>query len=234
MRIRTVWTLVVRAQLVGAAVLGPPLALGGCMTAGIALREGLGIPKRIQLADRVKEARDSQDEAKIQFQSALDEFLAITRLGESGTKTSKQTELEGRYASLNKQYERSTKKANEVGDRIDAVETVGGKLFAEWKTELDQYTDERLRSLSEQQMIDARTRYDELLRVMRNAEAKMPPVLDQLRNQVLFLKHNLNAQSIAGLGEIADAVQNDVALLISEMETAIMEANAFIESLAGA
>jgi septation ring formation regulator EzrA len=83
-------------------------------------------------------------------------------------------------------------------------------------------------------MNDARNRYDELLRVMRNAESKMPPVLDQLRNQVLFLKHNLNASAIAGLGEIALDVQNDVASLIAEMETAIREANAFIETLAGA
>jgi septation ring formation regulator EzrA len=125
-------------------------------------------------------------------------------------------------------------KAKQVTDRIEAVETVGDKLFVEWNAELDQYTDPKLRSLSESQMNDARNRYDELLRVMRNAESKMPPVLDQLRNQVLFLKHNLNASAIAGLGEIALDVQNDVASLIAEMETAIREANAFIETLAGA
>jgi hypothetical protein len=227
-----------RAAVLGAFVaLAGAVPLTGCVTAGIALRESLGIPKRLQLADRVKEARDSQDDAKEQFESALMEFLGITQLGEQlGTvgKSPKQAELESRYKSLNGQYERSVSKAKQVTDRIEAVETVGDKLFVEWNRELDEYTDAKLRSLSETQMNDARNRYDELLRVMRNAESKMPPVLDQLRNQVLFLKHNLNAQAISGLGEIAVDVQNDVALLIADMETAIREANAFIESLAGA
>ncbi len=220
------------AGILVAAAFG--LSLPGCVTAGIALRESLGIPKRLQLADRVKEARDSQDDAKVQFESALTEFLGITQLGAAAGKSPKQAELESRYKSLNGQYERSVSKAKQVTDRIEAVETVGDKLFVEWNAELDQYTDPKLRSLSESQMNDARNRYDELLRVMRNAESKMPPVLDQLRNQVLFLKHNLNASAIAGLGEIALDVQNDVASLIAEMETAIREANAFIETLAGA
>ncbi len=225
------------AALAAFAALVGAVPLSGCATAGIALRESLGIPKRLQLADRVREARDSQDDAKDQFESALAEFLGLTQLGgQPGTvaKSPKQAELESRYKSLNGQYERSVSKAKQVTDRIEAVETVGDKLFVEWNAELDQYTDAKLRSLSESQMNDARQRYDELLRVMRNAESKMPPVLDQLRNQVLFLKHNLNAQAISGLGEIALDVQNDVALLIADMETAIREANAFIESLAGA
>jgi hypothetical protein len=198
------------AGILVAAAFG--LSLPGCVTAGIALRESLGIPKRLQLT----------------------EFLGITQLGAAAGKSPKQAELESRYKSLNGQYERSVSKAKQVTDRIEAVETVGDKLFVEWNAELDQYTDPKLRSLSESQMNDARNRYDELLRVMRNAESKMPPVLDQLRNQVLFLKHNLNASAIAGLGEIALDVQNDVASLIAEMETAIREANAFIETLAGA
>lgn len=38
--------------------------LGGCSSAGIALRESFGIEKREQLVDRVKEARDGQEAAR--------------------------------------------------------------------------------------------------------------------------------------------------------------------------
>ena len=68
---------------------------------------------------------------------------------------------------------------------------------------------------------------------MRNAESKIEPVLVPFRDQVLFLKHNLNARAITSLQNELVSIQSDVSLLIQEMEKSINEANTFIDSLDG-
>ena len=66
---------------------------------------------------------------------------------------------------------------------------------------------------------------------MRRAEQSMDPVLAGFWDQVLFLKHNLNARAIDSLQNDLVAIESDVAVLIREMERAISEADAFIASL---
>ena len=58
-------------------------------------------------------------------------------------------------------------------------------------------------------------------------------LLAAFREQVLFLKHNLNAAAIASLqGEVV-AIERGVADLVAEMERAIAEADTFISNLSG-
>ena len=70
-----------------------------------------------------------------------------------------------------------------------------------------------------------------LIQAMKRAEAKLEPVLVPLRDHVLFLKHNLNAKAIAGLGEELVSVQTNVDKLVREMENAIAHADAFLAIL---
>lgn len=199
-------------------------SLGGCSAAEIAVRESVfGSAKRDQLVDRVQQARDSQDAAKEQFASALDEFLALT--GGTGTK------LEETYKKLKAQSDRANSRAEDVRSRIKRVEAVSASLFKEWEAELDQYKTPQLRASSESMLRDTRGQYDRLIGVMKNAEAKMQPVLDVFNEQVLFLKHNLNAQAIASLQNTAAQVENDVQGLIRELEASITEANSFIDQM---
>ena len=107
-------------------------------------------------------------------------------------------------------------------------------LFEEWEGELTQYSSPSLRASSEKQLTATRDRYDRLMVVMRKAESGMDPVLDAFRDQVLFLKHNLNAQAISSLQDEASKIENDVDGLIADMEASIKEADAFIQVLLGA
>jgi hypothetical protein len=185
--------------------------------------ESFGVHKRDILVDRVEDARDSQEEAGEQFRTALERFSEVVEF-EGG-------ELAEMYERLKREYERSEDKAQEVRDRIDAVENVAEDLFEEWESELDQYASETLRRSSAETLEKTRGKYDELIRVMRRAESKMPPVLQTLGDQVLFLKHNLNARAIAALEGTAADLQSDVNSLLEELERSIAEANAFIEEM---
>jgi hypothetical protein len=56
-------------------------------------------------------------------------------------------------------------------------------------------------------------------------------VLAGFRDQVLFLKHNLNAKAIASLQSNVLAIEDDIAVLIRDMEASIKEADEFIHTL---
>jgi hypothetical protein len=104
-------------------------------------------------------------------------------------------------------------------------------LFEEWSVELSQYSNASLRAQSERQLATTKRRYAELMRVMDAAAARMDPVLAAFRDQVLFLKHNLNAQAIAALDTSSQHLRQDIGRLIADMEKSIREANAFIQSM---
>ncbi|HET7202190.1 MAG TPA: DUF2959 domain-containing protein [Steroidobacteraceae bacterium] len=199
------------------------LLLGGCQSAYYAAAEKVGFAKRDILVSRVESARDSQQDAKEEITDALTEFRKVVSV-DGG-------ELESRYDSLAAQLEDSERAAQHVRDRIRAVEDVAEALFEEWRDELEQYSDAGLRAKSASQLRATRTRYDQLITAMRRAESKLEPALRPLRDQVLFLKHNLNAQAIAGLrGEVAQ-VDAQVTQLVAELDRAIAEANRFIAQL---
>ncbi|MBC8413276.1 MAG: DUF2959 domain-containing protein [Nitrospira sp.] len=199
------------------------LPMTGCQTAYYKTMEKVGYHKRDIMVDRVEKARDTQEEAKEQFKSALERFSSVLNV--------KGGDLEAKYKTLNAEFEASEKKAEKVKDRIDSVEDVSEALFAEWEEELKQYSSASLRNNSEKKLNATRKQYKKLITAMKKAEKKIEPVLSAFRDQVLFLKHNLNAQAISSLQSELVSVESDVALLIKEMEKSISEADSFIKTI---
>jgi len=185
--------------------------------------EAFGYHKRDILVDRVQDSRDAQEQAKEQFKTALEKFTEVVSF-EGG-------ELEKKYDQLKSQLSSCEDKAGRVSNRIEEVEVVSEALFDEWLKELDQYTSADLRRSSEDKMLKTKQSYDKLIRVMRRAESKMEPVLAAFRDQVLFLKHNLNAVAVASLQDELVDIEADIATLITEMEESIAEADAFISDM---
>lgn len=185
--------------------------------------EKIGIPKREVMVHRVEKARDTQEETKQQFKSALERFTAVTNFNGGN--------LEATYNKLNGEYEASEQKADEVRKRIADIEDVSGALFEEWEAELGQYSNAALRQNSQQKLTATKAHYRQLIEAMRKAEAKIEPVLSVFRDQVLYLKHNLNAQAIASLKGQLGSVQSDVSALVLAMEKSINEADAFIKTM---
>ena len=97
------------------------LVLSGCSGVYYDAMEKVGIPKRKILVDRVQAARGAQQEAKQQFTSALEQFLAVTKVPP--------TELQATYERLNDEFKRSEARAKDVRNRIDAIDSVARALF---------------------------------------------------------------------------------------------------------
>lgn len=204
-------------------VAGVLSSLCGCSSMEYAVREQFGQHKREVLVDRVGDAKESQEKAKTQFVEALVKFKAVT--GYKGG------ELEAKYDEIKSTYDDCTARAKDVGARIASIEDVAGALFKEWEGELEQYSSASLRQVSERQLAQTRTGYEKLIVAMRTAESRMKPVLATFKDQVLFLKHNLNAQAIASLGGVTAELQGDIDVLVRDMQIAIDGANKFIEQM---
>ena len=185
--------------------------------------EKVGVHKRDILKDRIEDAQQAQEDSKEQFLSALEKFKQVLSLEE--------TALEKRYKSLHAEYKASEDAAGEVSDKIVAVESVSEALFNEWENELELYASKELRRVSKKKLMLTRRKYEALISVMKRAEAKMTPVLNTLRDQTLFLKHNLNAQAVSAVRSELGRIERDVDRLIVAMEKSIVEAESFIQTL---
>ncbi len=211
-----------RALLI-ACLLALATAVAGCSSAYYGAMEKVGYHKRDILVSRVEKAKDSQQEAQEQFRSALERFESVVNLAE--------TDLLKAYKKLNAEYEDAEEAAEEVSERIDEVEDVATALFREWRQEIELYQNPTLKASSQQKLRDTEARYKQMMASMREAEASMKPVLLTFRDNVLYLKHNLNAQAIGALRGEFETLKTSIDSLIAQMNRSIESSNRFIAEI---
>ncbi len=199
------------------------LSLTACSSMYYGALESAGIPKRELMVHRVEKARDTQEETKEQFKTALEQFTAVTNF-DGG-------DLEVVYNQLNDEYEASVDQAETVRKRIDDIKDVSTALFEEWEEEIEEFSSASLKRSSKTQLSETKRQYRQLINAMESAESKLDPVLTVFKDQVLYLKHNLNARAISSLKNELSGIQSDVSSLIDAMESSIDEANNFINSM---
>lgn len=197
--------------------------LSACASAKYSAFEKIGIHKRDLLVGNVEDTRDAQKEAQEQFKDALEKFGSVVTIEETGLKKA--------YDRLSDEYEDSVDAAEEVSDNINDVQEVADDLFAEWKDEIGQYSNADLKRSSQQKLRETQGRYGEMLRSMREAERSMQPVLATFKDNVLFLKHNLNAQAVGSLRGTFRDLASDIDVLIEQMNRSIQRSDAFIADM---
>lgn len=195
----------------------------GCRSVYYSTYEKFGVHKRDLLKKQVVAARDEQEAASEQFKDALTRMKEMYAF-DGG-------ELEKAYTALQKDYNRSEARAKAVRERVGEVQTVANDLFREWEREIQDISSANLRSSSQRQLRDTRSRYEDLIAALKKAEETMDPVLTRFRDQVLFLKHNLNAAAVASLKGESISIQKEITQLLKEMNEAIARADSFISTL---
>jgi len=199
------------------------LALASCQSIYYAAWEKLGWEKRDLLVSAVKSARGQQKEAGEEFQDALTQLQKLT--GYRGGS------LEGAYNRFKAAYEDCETQASRVRRDIREVDRVARDLFREWEREIRQYENPSLAADSRGKLAETRSRFDQLSASLHAAESSMDPVLRKFRDQVLYLKHNLNAAAIGSLRGKADVIQADIQRLLAQMNRSIAEADRFIQTM---
>lgn len=205
------------------AIVAAMLMLTSCSTAYYKTMEAFGQEKRDLLRSNVEAARDEQTEAQEEFKDALTQLKELTQF-EGG-------ELEDTYNALKDQYEDCEDRANAVRGRIEKIDEIAADLFTEWEKEIEQISSDTMKQDSAKKRKATQQRYAGLHTALEASEKKMDAVLVRFRDNVLYLKHNLNAQAVGALDNEVVSIEKDVASLIKEMETSIARADDFIATL---
>ena len=199
------------------------LSVTACQSAYYSAMEKVGVHKRDILVDRVEEAQQSQQDAQQHFKSALEQFSSLIKF-DGG-------DLQRVYEATDSEYQACSAAAEEVSKRINSIEAVADALFDEWQEELEQYTNTKLKQDSATKLTSTKKQYNSLLKTMRRAEQSMQPVLASLKDNTLYLKHNLNAKAIGALQGEFNSVQKDINRLIADMNNAIAQSEQFVATL---
>ena len=197
--------------------------LVGCQSAYYSAMEKVGVHKRDIMLNRVESAQVAQQDAQQQFTSALEQLSQLISY-EGG-------DLAAQYELINDQYEASESSPQEVASPIAAIESVADALFDEWNDEIQQYSSNNLKQQSQQKLKKTQRNYQSLIKSMHRAKDRMAPVLSALKDNSLYLKHNLNAQAIGALQGEYKTIKRDVESLVAEMNKAIEQSQQFIDLL---
>jgi hypothetical protein len=185
--------------------------------------EKVGIHKRDIMVDRVENVQESQEDAQKEFKSALEQFSSLVKIENS--------DLKSAYEKFNDQYEDAKEASEEVSKNIDKLEDVSLALFDEWAQEIEQYQNAKLKSQSKTKLKNTQAKYKAMMRSMRQSEKSMEPILATFYDNVLTLKHSLNAQAIGALEGEFKSLKSDVTLLIQQMNNSIKESDKFIQEM---
>ncbi len=197
--------------------------VSGCSTVYYKAWQKLGYEKRDILVSRVETGKQDQKAAEGQFKTTMQKFQELTKFNGG--------DLEAEYGKLNSSYESCVARADDVSKNIKSIDSVATDMFAEWDTELGQYDNPDLKAKSQEELNQTREKYKQLISLMRKSEASMQPVLRAFHDQVLFMKHNLNAAAINSLQGTAAGIDTDVQKLIADMEASINEADSFLSKV---
>jgi DNA repair exonuclease SbcCD ATPase subunit len=199
------------------------LSISACQSAYYKTMQTFGKEKRDILIQRVKDSKKDQEQAKEKLQTTMESFQELTGF-QGGS-------LEKSYKKLNGEYEQAQDKANKLHDRIKSIDQVSNDLFSEWQKEIDQMGNAKLKSQSSALLRDAKQRQSVFMKAMNKTEDQMTPVLNSFRDQVFFLKHNLNARAIGSLKGTSAKINTDVTTLMKSIDSSMQEADKLISSL---
>lgn len=205
-------------------VVAASFVLTGCSSVyNTAMEKIFGVEKRQLLKSAVETVSKDQKKAQEEFKDALTQLKEL--YGFSGGN------LEKTYTKLKAAYDDAQAQADAVHGRIVNMNSIAKSMFTEWEKEIRQYSTPAFAENSRRQLSATKAQYAKLYESVKASEATMKPVLKQLNDHVLFLKHNLNAAAIGSLKGESSAIQSQIEDLIGQMTRSIAEADTFIQSL---
>lgn len=194
-----------------------------CTTIYYETWEKLGKQKRDLLRNRVEDTKEEQEELQKELKDALTQIKELYGLDS--------TKLEKAYYRMQDSYDDAQEQAEAVQKRIVRVESVGGDLFKEWDEEIKTLKNPTYRNDSKAKFKQSKERYEKMLKTMHQAEKRVEPVMVRLHDQVIYLKHNLNAQALGSLKKEMASIEKDIGSLIQDMEKSIKAGDEFIKEL---
>ncbi len=199
------------------------LGASGCEARSYRIWEFLGWEKREILSSEVEEVGENQKEIKEDFQSIYERIKSEYDY--------ERDEIDDLYDQLKSDYEQAKAKADRIKDSSKKIRQIAKALFEEWEQEAMAISNKNYRKDSLNKLRQAQARFKHLSASLHRSESQLDRVLVQLNDQVLYLKHNLNAKSLALFESEIKLVKNEIDELIKAIEKTIKYSQNFKHTL---
>ena len=195
------------------------MSFTSCSTIYYKSWEVLGKEKRDLLESNMGDLSEDQEDAREEFSSVLEKIQKKYYF--DGGK------LEDTYDKVSSDYEDLESEVNSVSDQIEKVEEIAEDLFDEWEDEADSFENASYRKRSLASLDKTKKSFKGVLVSARKSEEKMKRLLKKYRDQVLYIKHNLNAKAIGHLSGKLKNLENEMNALILELKSSIEKSKNF-------
>lgn len=183
--------------------------------------ELLGKEKRELLSSKMSALNEDQTEAKEEFANVLEEIRSKYSFKEGN--------LENTYDRMSSNYNDMNEEVEDLGSQIEDVESIAKDLFEEWKAEAKEFTNKDYERTSLQKLRVTRANFNEVLKESEATEKAMQKVLAKFHEQVIYVKHNLNAKAVGRLASELQNIQEVMRKLIQQINSSIQKADRFIK-----
>ncbi len=199
------------------------ITLQGCSQMYYSTWEMLGKQKRDLLRDNVENLADDQKEVHEEVADALTRLRSLY-----GSPNDKLVSV---YDDLRSDYDDAKSKAEALHARVEKVDEIANDLFEEWNDEISKLRTPKYKADSRSKLNQTKDRYSKLHASMLKSERSLKPVLAALEEQVIYLKHNLNAQALGSIKNEVNAIESEIKTLSTSLQASIEQSKAFIGTL---
>ncbi len=95
------------------------------------------------------------------------------------------------------------KRANRMRSHVAPMRNAAAEVFEQWSASLDEFSSPRMKQRSADRLEATRTRFAEVQETSNAVLTALDEINNSLRDTVLFLGHDFNAQSVAAIEEDA-------------------------------
>ncbi len=197
--------------------------LSSCSTVYYSVWEKLGKEKRDLLLMHMKDANEGQEEIEEEFADSLEKIRSEYKY-KKGHLAEVYDELLDDYNDINSQQET-------FKGRVTKVNDVAADLFAEWKTEAVALKNAKYKKDSFNKLKATKSRFNKAYQRMKKVESSTDQVLKKLHDQVVYIKHNLNAKVVGHLEMEMKGIESEMLSLMEIVKSSKKESQTFIDSL---
>ena len=151
-------------------------------------KQMVGLRRVDDLLGRIERVHVECELSRESARIALDTLHAVVALG---------TDAMASYAELVDALEVSEERAEALRAVIKPMDRAAEQVFEQWNSDLNSFTRAEMRKRSRDRMLDTRERYDAIITAAEPAREAYEELNAGLRDCVLFLGHDFNANAVA-------------------------------------
>ncbi len=165
------------------------------------------------------------DESKQSMLSAVQALQKVTAPDFQGDAVKAHEELEDAI-------EGSEDQANDFRRSIEKMQAAAEPVFDQWTKDLEAYSNPEMRQRSQARLSAARERYDAVVAAVEPVLVEYEAINANLRDHILFLSHDLNAEAVATIQEDVKKVSKEASDLDGSFNSAKAATRSYVESSA--